>query len=80
MHWLSFFIGALLGWLIGWLIDILICRPRRKATEAELRAKLEGANKESAALKAQLSGHKDLQVRLDGARRETDTLRIQLGA
>jgi predicted flap endonuclease-1-like 5' DNA nuclease len=78
MHWLSFFIGALLGWLVGWLIDILICRPRRKATEAELRAKLERANKESAALQAQLSGHKDLQVRLDGARRETDALRAQL--
>ena len=79
MHWLSFFIGALLGWLIGWLIDILICRPRRRATEAELRAQLEHANKESAALQAQLSGHKDLQTRLDGSRGETDTLRAQLG-
>jgi predicted flap endonuclease-1-like 5' DNA nuclease/gas vesicle protein len=80
MHWLSFFIGALLGWLVGWLIDILICRPRRKATEADLRAKLERANKEAATLQTQLSGHKDLQLRLDGARRETDALRGQLGS
>lgn len=80
MHWLSFFIGALLGWLVGWLIDLLICRPRRGAAEAALRDKLDNATKESAALQAQLSAHKDLQARLDGARRETETLRAQLAA
>ena len=48
MHWLRFFIGALVGWLIGWLIDWLVCRPRRRAAEAVLRAKWELANEESA--------------------------------
>ncbi len=79
MHWLSFLIGALVGWLIGWLIDYLICRPRRAAAEAELRAKLvEGANREVVALKGQLAGHKDLQVRLDGANGEINGLKAQL--
>ena len=78
MHWLSFLIGALVGWLIGWLIDYLICRPRRTAAEADLRARLEGLNKDSASLKAQLAGTKDVQVRLDGANVELDSLRAQL--
>ena len=39
MHWLSFFIGALVGWLIGWLIDWLVCRPRRRAAEVPVEGK-----------------------------------------
>lgn len=78
MHWLSFFIGALVGWLVCWLIDFLICRPRRMATEAELREGLESANKETASLKAQLAAHKDLQARLDGANARVTALKAQV--
>jgi predicted flap endonuclease-1-like 5' DNA nuclease len=79
MNWLSFLIGALIGWLIGWLIDYLICRPRRMAAEADLRARLETSNRDSASLKAQLAGMKDLQVRLDGANSQVAGLQAQLG-
>lgn len=78
MHWLSFLIGALVGWLICWLIDYLICRRRRMAAEALLNAKLEQCNTECAALRAQLTGHKDLRAQLDGANTEIGTLKAQL--
>ena len=79
MHWLSLLIGALVGWLMCWLIDYLICRRRRTAAEALLNARLERRNKDSASLKAELTGTKDLQVRLDGANVEMGTLRAQSG-
>ena len=50
MHWLSFFIGALLGWLICWLIDFLFCRRRRMAIETRLQSKLKVCTEENAAL------------------------------
>lgn len=78
MHWLSFFIGALVGWLICWLIDYLICRPRRMSAEALLNASLEQRNEESAELTAQLSDYEDLQVRLDAANAEIGTLQARI--
>ena len=76
--WLAFFIGVLVGLLIFWLIDLLFLRPRRAAAEADLRLKLENANKEAASLKAQLSAQKELQVRLDGASSELESLKAHL--
>nr|MBC7243911.1 hypothetical protein [Chloroflexota bacterium] len=78
MHWLSLLIGVLVGWLICWLIDYLICRPRRMAEEALLKTKLEQCNEESASLRTQLTGYKDVQARLDNANLEIDSLKAQL--
>jgi len=78
MNWLSFFIGVIVGLIIAWLINLLFLRSRRAAVEADLRLKLENANKEAASLKAQLSGQKDLQVRLDGANSELESLKARL--
>jgi predicted flap endonuclease-1-like 5' DNA nuclease len=76
--WLAFFIGVLVGIIIAWLIDLLFLRPRRAAAEADLRLKLENANKESTSWKAQISGQKELQARLDGANGELDSLKAEL--
>ena len=78
MNWLSFFIGVLVGLIIAWLIDLLFLRRRRAAAEADLRLKLEDANKESTALKAQLSGYEGLQVRLDDANSQVAALQAQV--
>jgi predicted flap endonuclease-1-like 5' DNA nuclease len=78
MDWLSFLIGALVGLLVGWLIDILFFRPRRRAAEADLRAKVANLEKESASLRAELAGCKDVQVRLGGANAELDALKAEL--
>jgi predicted flap endonuclease-1-like 5' DNA nuclease len=75
--WLAFFIGVLVGLLLFWLIDLLFFRSRRTAAEADLQQKLEAANKDSTALKAQLSGYKDLQVRLDGANSQVAALQAE---
>jgi predicted flap endonuclease-1-like 5' DNA nuclease len=77
-NWLAFIIGVLVGLIIAWLIYLLFIRPRRAAEEADLRLKLDGANKESAALKAQLSGCKDLQVRLDNANGQVGALQEEV--
>jgi predicted flap endonuclease-1-like 5' DNA nuclease len=78
MNWLSFFIGVVVGLIIAWLVYLLFIGRRRAAAEADLRLKLENANKETASLKAQISGQKEVQARLDGANRELDTLKGQL--
>jgi len=76
--WLAFIIGVLVGLLIFWLIDLLFLRSRRAAAEADLRLKLENANKEATSLKAELSGQKALQARMDGANSELESLKAQL--
>jgi predicted flap endonuclease-1-like 5' DNA nuclease len=76
--WLAFIIGVLVGLLIFWLIDLLFLRPRRAAAEADLRLKLENANKDAAAFKAQIAGQKHLQARLDGTNGELDSLKAEL--
>jgi predicted flap endonuclease-1-like 5' DNA nuclease len=78
MDWLSFFIGVLVGLIIAWLIYLLFIGRRRAAAEADLRLKLENANKEAASLKAQISGQRELQARLDGASSELGSLKAQL--
>ena len=77
MHWLSFFIGALIGWLVCWLIDYLFCRPRRIAAEQALRDQLQRCNEECTSLKAQLGSTQDLQARLSSSGAEMDTLKAQ---
>lgn len=78
MNWLSFFIGVLVGLILAWLIYLLFLRPRRSAAEADLRLRLENANKESASLKAQLAGAGTLEAKLQGASSELDSLKAQL--
>jgi predicted flap endonuclease-1-like 5' DNA nuclease len=78
MDWLSFFIGVLVGLIIAWLIYLLLVRPRRSAAEADLRLRLENANKESASLKAQLASTGALEAQLKGASSELDSLKAQL--
>jgi len=80
MHWLSFFIGALLGWLLCWLIDFLFCRRRRLATEARLQSKLKVCNDKVAALQAQLAGYQAGPTRLAEADAELTALRAQVAA
>ncbi len=77
MHWLSFFIGALIGWLVCWLIDYLFCRPRRIAAEQALRDQLQRCNEECTSLKAQLGNTQDLRARLSSSGAEMDTLKAQ---
>lgn len=78
MHWLSFFIGALVGWLVCWLVDYLICRPRRVAAEALLNSKLKQCEEECAALRERGGVYGDLQARLDAANAEVAALKEQL--
>jgi predicted flap endonuclease-1-like 5' DNA nuclease len=60
------------------LIDWLFLRSRRSAAEADLRLKLENANKEVTSFKSQITGYQDLQARLDGANRELGSLKAGL--
>lgn len=76
MHWLSFFIGALLGWLIEWLIDYLVLRPRRTAAEAELHIDLESSRQGAASSQVEMADQGARLVRL----READRLAGELNA
>lgn len=76
MHWLSFLIGALVGWLIGWLIDFLLCRPRRAATEADLRGKLDRWRGETAQRQVEIER---LNAELAAARFKAGSLDAAMG-
>jgi len=78
MDWLSFLIGALVGWLISWLIDVLLCRPRRKAAEADLSARTVDLERESAVLRARLADGSDVKFQAGRSGAELDALRVQL--
>ena len=78
MDSLSFIIGVLVGLILAWLIDLLFFRSRRRAADADLRLKLDAANKESASLKTQITGYKDMQVRLEGANSQVTALQAEV--